>query len=348
MSLGIDIGKFSIKLVELERDKEQINLINVGSINTFDNIDLYDIDKISKSQIIACIQDLCSNMNIKTKKVKNLVTSLSGSSIDARQVSMLDMPDKELVSSLELEAKKHTPLDGTETIIDYHHLGKDQNELDKINLILTTTTKNKISDHAEILKGSGFKPGIFDADPIALSNLYQFSNVLPDSGSDVLINIGHSTTTIVVWGKNATFFTREINISGHHITKAIIQENNLSYKEAEKNKKLKGIDAFTIDTTENNQNSINIEKRTVYNNLIEEIRKTLRFYMKNNNQSFFNTFYLSGGCSGIYEIDKTIADNLNVKVEIVNPFKKINNTKSLENPSQYSIAVGLALRGLNQ
>ena len=72
MSLGIDIGKFSIKLVELERDKEQINLINVGSINTFDNIDLYDIDKISKSQIIACIQDLCSNMNIKTKKVKKI------------------------------------------------------------------------------------------------------------------------------------------------------------------------------------------------------------------------------------------------------------------------------------
>ena len=38
MSLGIDIGKFSIKLVELDRDNEQINLINVGSINTFDNL----------------------------------------------------------------------------------------------------------------------------------------------------------------------------------------------------------------------------------------------------------------------------------------------------------------------
>ena len=41
-------------------------------------------------------------------------------------------------------------------------------KLDQINLILTTTTKNKISEHAEILKNCGFKPGIFDADPVAM------------------------------------------------------------------------------------------------------------------------------------------------------------------------------------
>jgi len=347
MSLGIDIGKFSIKLIELEKNDNNIHIVNIGSINTFDNIDAFDINKISKSQIVACIQDLCSSLNIKTKKVKKLTTSISGSLIDARQVSMLDMPDKELISSLELEAKKHTPLDGTDAIIDYHHIGKDPHELDKINLILTTTTKNVISEHAEILKGAGFKPGIFDADPIALSNLYQFNNTLPDSGSDVLINIGHSTTTIVVWGENCSFFTREIDISGHHITKAIMQENNISYQQAEENKKTKGINAFENNLNED-KNVINIEKRTIYNDLIEEIRKTLRFYMKNNNQSFFNIFYLSGGCSGIYEIDKNIADSLNVKVEIINPFANIKNDTILDNSPEYAVAVGLALRGLKQ
>ena len=49
-------------------------------------------------------------------------------------------------------------------------------ELDKINIILVTTTKNKIQDHSSIIKNSGFKPSIFDADPIALTNLHQTIN----------------------------------------------------------------------------------------------------------------------------------------------------------------------------
>ena len=141
MSIALDIGKFSIKLVELEKVNESIKVINLKTINIIQDLDTYDIDKLSKSQISASIQDLTNNLNIKTKKIKNLITSLPGSDVDTRQVSILDMPDNELLQALELEAKKHVPLDGTEAIIDYHHIGKDVHELDKINLLLTTTTK---------------------------------------------------------------------------------------------------------------------------------------------------------------------------------------------------------------
>ena len=184
------------------------------------------------------------------------------------------------------------------------------------------------------------------ADEVNLQLIERLSELNLVTGDKVFIPLcGKSNDMIYLLG-------RGFSVVGVEMSKIAVEqfflENNLSYKEAEKNKKLKGIDAFKIDETENNQSPINIEKKTIYNNLIEEIRKTLRFYMKNNNQSFFNTFYLSGGCSKIYKIDKTIAENLNVKVEIANPFKKINNTKSLDNPSQFSIAVGLALRGLNK
>ena len=122
MSIALDIGKFSIKLVELEKVNESIKVINLKTINIIEDLDTYDIDKLSKSQISASIQDLTNNLNIKTKKVKNLITSLSGSDVDTRQVSILDMPDNELLQALELEAKKHVPLDGTEAIIDYHQI----------------------------------------------------------------------------------------------------------------------------------------------------------------------------------------------------------------------------------
>ena len=132
----------------------------------------------------------------------------SGKSIDIRQITTLDMPDEELIVSLELEAKKHTPLDGTDAIIDYHHLGVNNKEIDKINVLLASTTKNIIKEHATLIKNAGFKPNIFDSDPIAISNNYQFNNELPEEGADVILNIGNSTTNLIVWGKNCSFFRK--------------------------------------------------------------------------------------------------------------------------------------------
>ena len=345
MSIGIDIGKYNIKLIELTNEDGDIRIINSGIINSFNDLKLYNLDKISSSQLVATIQDLLERENYKPKKIKNLISSLSGKNVDARQVSILDMPDNELILSLELEAKKHLPLDGTDAIIDYHHLGKNSIELDKINLILTTTTKNKIKEHAEILKKSGLKPGIFDADSIALSNLYQFSYDLPESGSDVILDIGHSSTTLIVWGKNSTFFTREIDISGHQIIQSLSREKNIDYEEAHNTIHNAGINAFS-NNGESNDGSISIEKRTIYNDFVDEIRKTLRFYMKNNNQSFFNNFYISGGSATTKGLDEFIASSLNVKVEHLNPFKKITNNTNIDNPLSFSIAIGLALRGI--
>ena len=199
MSLGLDIGKYSIKIVELEQSKDKLSIKNIGEKNLFDDLNKFDHDKITKSQISASIQDLCKEMNIKPKKIKNLTSSLSGKATDVRQITTLEMPDNELLVSLELEAKKHVPLDGTDAVIDYHLLGNHQEKLDQINLILTTTTKNRISEHADILKNCGFKPGIFDADPIAISNIYQYNHQVPEEGSDVLINIGCLATAIIVY-----------------------------------------------------------------------------------------------------------------------------------------------------
>ena len=137
--------------------------------------------------------------------------------VDIREIATLDMPDKELSVSLELEAKKHIPLDGTDPIIDYHHLGVNNKEIDKINVLLTSTTKNIIQEHATMIKNSGFKPNIFDTDPIAISNNYQFNYELPEEGTDVILNIGNSSTNVVVWGKNCPFFSRNIDISGNYL-----------------------------------------------------------------------------------------------------------------------------------
>ena len=348
MSIGIDIGKYKIKIVELASNGGNIEIQKMGSFDVFENINKFDLEKISRSQLEASVYDLAQKLSINTKKAKDVVSSISGSMVDIREIVTLDMADQELSVSLELEAKKHIPLDGTDAIIDYHHLGVNNKEIDKINVLLASTTKNIIKEHAILIKNAGFKPNIFDSDPIAISNNYQFNNELPEEGADVILNIGNSTTNLIVWGKNCSFFTRNIEISGDYFTNEIMRQFNVDYKTAEDMKFDKGIEVFNDEVKPETENiGISVEKRTPFNEFSEEIKRTLRFYMKNNNQAFFNKFYITGGSAALPGLDNFIATTLNVNVELLDPVKNITNSTKVKNLNQYTTAIGLALRGLN-
>ena len=351
MGLGIDFGYSSLKMIELEKTDQQFTLKNIGLKPIYDDMNRFDPENISKTHWVSAIQNLSTELNIQTKKIKNVISSLSGSKVSIQQLTTLEMGKEELDQSLEFEAKKHIPLDGTEAIIDYHIMGQDQNEIDKVNVLLVATTKNTVTQHNQILLDSGYKSNIYDTDAIALMNCYQHNYEQADDGADVILNIGNQSSTLVVNGKSLPFFTREINISGYHFTKYLVEKNNSDYETAEnfkinngmENKQLAGSedeDTSTADTL-----NLGIAEKSILTNLTDEIRKTLRFYVKSNNQVFFNKFYLSGGSAMLPGLKEFIAENLNVDVEIFNPFQNISSDNVVENPPQYTIAVGLALHG---
>jgi len=351
MITAIDFGHSHVKIIQAEQDVDGIKITNIGSKSIIDDLNKFNIDDIRKSHWVATIQDLCSEMGIIPKKVKKLITSLSGHHISIKQLTTLEMEDEDLIASLEFEAKKHIPLDGTEAILDYHILGQNKDELDKNDVLLIATTKNTVTAHDSIVKGAGFKSGIFDADAIALSNAYIESKELPEEGVDVIINIGNKTTSLLCWGKNHRFFVRELDIAGHHFTLATMKSNNLNYEEAEALKIEKGIEAASTTSSTNSEEhdplAIKVAENTVYANLTEELRKTLRYYMKTSNGAFFNKFYLCGGSAVTIGLKEFIADNLNVDLELFSPIESLKHQVDIDNPSQFTTVLGMAFRGMN-
>ena len=114
-------------------------------------------------------------------------------------------------------------------------------------------------------------------------------------------------------------------------------------------KKEKGIQSLESQDSDNKADfSIQVTEKTIFTNFVEDIRKSLRYYMKTNPQAYFNKLYLSGGSANLLGLKDFIADNLNSKVELLDPFEKITLNQKLDNPYQYSVAVGCALRGLEK
>ena len=68
--------------------------------------------------------------------------------------------------------------------------------------------------------------------------------------------------------------------------------------------------------------------------------------MKSSNQAFFNKFYICGGSAYVPGLVEFIAENLNIDIEFLNPFEGNSEFSDIQNPAQYAVAFGCAIRGL--
>ena len=346
MITAIDLGFSTIKILQLTKNSSGYEILKSGSKSISNNLKSYDPEKITKSNWVAAIQDLTKEMGINPKKVKNLITSISGHGVSVKQVSTMEMSEDEMINSLEFEARKHIPLDGSEPVIDFQMLGQDKKELDKSNVLLVSTTKNIVMNHHDIIKEAGFKPGVFDTDTVALTNCYIHNNGFSNDGVDVIIQMGAMYTTLIIWGANQKFFTRELPIAGHHITKAVMKTHGMNYEEAENLKFEKGVDALTQSVANDDENAgIQTEQQTILTTLCDELRKTLRYYMKSNPQAKFNSFHFCGGSTKMIGLKDFISSTLRIDLNPVNPFEKITQNQSVENPEIFAFVIGMALRG---
>ena len=109
MITAIDLGYSTVKILQLTGGTSGYTILNSGSTAVSGNLKSYDPEKITKANWVAAIQDLAKEMGINPKKVKNLVTSISGHGVSVKQISTMEMSEDEKINSLEFEARKHIP-----------------------------------------------------------------------------------------------------------------------------------------------------------------------------------------------------------------------------------------------
>lgn len=350
--VGLDIGRKEVKLVEIQKAQKGLKLVRYGSEPVIPAGKDFDPERIERVDQVTAVKTLLKNLKLNPKRVKHLVTSLNGQITSVRQVKMMSAADEELATSLQLEAKKHIPLDGTDALMDYQIIGEDPKEIDKINILLVASTQRNLDRHLDVLKETGLRSGIVDCDAIGIANAYIMQQGLPEEGADVFVALGAVSTTLVVWGRQAPFFTREIQIGGHDFTKYLAKQKDIPYHEAEELKLKEPFEALTKGAKPEQEKSFSIAvaERTIFDNLVDELRRSLRFYMKENNESYFNKIALMGGAAATTGLADFISQHLNVPVEAYNPFNHFHPQpgSDVDNPAKYALAVGLALRGLEE
>lgn len=343
-SVGIDLGSHSVKVVHLKRLHEGFKLLNYEIRPTVAHGVEYIPSDLRPERYGPVLVEIFKTLRINPKKVQHLVSSVGGDNTSIKQIKTIFLPDEELESALFFEAKKHIPISGTDMVLDYQVLSVEE-KTNNMNILLGATSKELINEHTNILQTAGLSPNLVDIDSLAVANSFAL-NAFVEDGVYVLLNLGAHRTNMVIWGPEAKFFSRDIPYGGYHFTRDIMRKRQMEWNEAEDYKMEWGLNDDPSRAEVRTLSMLDITEKPTEDAIVEEIRRSLRFYVKEAGNSDFRKVYIMGGTSKLKGLLEYIQEKVSIPTEVFMPFINVEMPEKFmdKKDPQLALAIGLAMR----
>ncbi len=226
-SFGVDVGTQSVKIVELEKDDDQIQLANyaIWSNDVGEVIQEQGENTMSASQISDIIQKMASEADMDMDKVYFALPSFfTFSSV----MTVPEMSEEELSETVPLQARKHVPVPIEEVQINWINLGKHARE-NKLNVLIIAIPNNVVAKYQNIADNldvdiQGFELDIFSR--LRSLNLPAKHTCIVDIGS-------RSTSVSMVDAEENLRMIRAFDVGGNHITRRLANALEVSMERAE-------------------------------------------------------------------------------------------------------------------
>lgn len=343
-SVGIDIGSHSVKVVHLKRLHEGFKLLNYEIRPTIPIDVEYVPSDLRPDRFTPVIVEILKTLHINPKKIQHLVTSVGGDNTSIKQIKTIFLPDDELESALFFEAKKHIPISGTDMVLDYQVISVEE-KTNNMNILLAATSKELLNEHTNILTTAGLTPNIVDIDSLAVANSF-ILNAFVEEGVYILLNLGAHRTNMVIWGPEAKFFARDIPYGGYNFTRDIMRKRQMEWQEAENYKMEWGLLDDPSRAGTQTISMLDISEKATEDAIVEELRRSLRFYVKEAGNSDFRKVYLMGGTAKLRGLPEYIQEKVNIPTDVFHPFINVEMPEKFEDKKdpQLALAIGLAMR----
>lgn len=351
--IGVDFGTSSIKVVELSYRNQKAFLENYGVVD-LSQVMREEDSKDGKS--LAYEQKLRNSLAELIKKMQlrtgiDAYVSIPGFSGLITIIELPEMKDDELAKAIQFEAHKYIPSSLDEIAMSWeiisrthkNSLTSEENQKQvpgKIRVLLVAAPKKEIERYDGLVSGLNFSVNAIELETFSITR----SLTDEDQGAYLIIDIGSRATNMVLVEKGIVRANRNIDVGGNEVTTSIADGMNISRQRAEIFKK------GEKDLLNGSEAPIVIP---VLELIAGESQRIINAYREKNKDSKITEIVLSGGTSRMKGLDEYLSRQLNFKVTMGDPWKKVEVSKEAiplvqELGSSFSVAIGLALRGMDE
>lgn len=370
--VGLDVGSYQVKAVELRKAGAKMELVRVGVADIYPNGDRAAAGSSDVFQLkVNAIQRALQAGRITAK---HSVSAVSGESIIVRYIQLPDMPEAELKNALRWEAEEYIPFAIDEVNLDSVILGPSSTS-GKVDVLLVSARKDLVNDHVQLVRMANLVPVVVDVEGFAFLNCFE-ANYQPRREDCVcLVHIGADVTNINVYVSNTSRFSRDIGIAGNAITQAVCQKCQVAFAKGEELKRNVGAKAPDEDDDETGESDListirgTVERITgselgddspeasaskaiqnVLAQLVSEIRRSIQFFEGQSGGATVQRVFVGGGSARLKNLTTFLQAELDVSVELMDPLRNMTVGREVDqrvleaHREQLGAGIGLALR----
>lgn len=340
VTVGLDIGVSSIKVVSLSKERNQFKLISIGSVLS-PQPGILSENEADLEALAGAIKKLFDATKIEQKEV---VIALPESRVFTRVIDDLPyLSDNELASAIRYAAEEFIPMPLADLNLNWQVLVRSEGKDKSIRtvVLVIASPKTAVSKYLKILDLAGLRPKTLETEIIAVTRSLVGNN--PFSPSTLIIQLGATTTDFAAVSKGLIWLTRSISTGGLALTRALAQHFNFEINQAEEYKKVYGLLEDQLE------GKVFEALKPVVDIIAGEARRVVQAFDTKYPTNPIKRVVLSGGGAKMRGFIIYLANIMGLEVQEADPFYSILKDKSVaprlaQDAPTYSVAVGLALR----
>ncbi len=357
--LGLDIGSYSIKAIEI------INTFKTYKVNSFYEKVIPEIENLDPSTVgLTAVRQLFTENEVDPDRT---YTAMMGLLVSLRVLNLQNAKKRNVPMIVEGQLEDQAPFPLEEAVIDQQILDiKDGNT----SVLAVLSRKDHVEAYLNGLKDLGIEPKIIDVDYLAFMNLYPFllteeeDETLPNDhpakgkkgpptakGCKLILDIGHMKTSMVLFNDGKFVAARTIRMGGRYFTDYLAKSLGITYNEAQRVKH--AISRIEHKTTTQpkpgSEREFLVARKLAIavSELVKELVRTL-FSFKAHEKMFPECILLTGGSSALLNLPEYLEESLEVPVRRMkfdNTRLKIEDERLAQSPI-IAQALAIGLRGV--
>lgn len=220
--LGLDVGSYAIKAVELRQTLRELEVVQ-----------LRELPLGGSGQTVAeRLQELMRTHRLPTQHV---VCALPADRLSNRVIEFPFRDRRKVAQAVPFEVESQVPFDLEDIVIDWAEIGTDRT---KTELVATLSPRKEVALLLHSLRQAGLEPRVVEAEGLVLGNLVGLFD-LP--GRRIVLDVGHRKSTLCLMLDGRPVAARSFPVAGRALTEALAKDLGVDSEEAERIKHEEGL-----------------------------------------------------------------------------------------------------------
>lgn len=336
MSVGVDIGTYAIKAVELKKKGSSYEVQRAASVlNSIGKV--LPVDQKGRAALVEQIYQFFQEYHFPMSGVN---IAIPESYVSTKIISMPPLTDAELASAIGWQAEQYIPIPQEKLQLEYQVLFRpSKGSKDNMRVLLVGVEKDVIEQFSTLFVEAGIEIGALETQTLALFRALSFQK--PDVPT-LFVHIGASAMDFIVCKDGELAFVYSHPNGGALLTRSLERGLGFESQQAEEYKRTYGLNEQQLE------GKLYQVMYPVFKSFVGEVQKAVQYFGNEHPGSPVKRIVCSGGTALLPNFIPLLASTLGEEVSLFSPFGNMTMGQGLQvnegDMPTYSVAVGLALR----